>query len=85
MGVNFVYLKQFLFLINKDSHLKNVTYYEIEKIVSSFNSYMGFMKHYNTFKIRKKLILYIIKHSLGVYICFNKNYSKINKISYKIR
>ena len=40
---------------------------------------MGFMKHYNTFKIRKKLILYIIKHSLGFYICFNKNYSKINK------
>lgn len=72
-------LKQFLFFINKDFLLENVTNYEIEKIVSIFNSYMGFMKHYNTFKIRKKLILYIIKHSLGIYICFNKNYSKINK------
>ncbi len=36
---------------------KKLTRTELEKFQSSINSYLGIMKHYKTYKIRKKMLL----------------------------
>lgn len=50
----------------------------IEDFISSMNSYLGLMKHYKTYKIRKKFIKKYIKSWLP-HIVVSKNYYKINK------
>ena len=51
---------------------------EIEKFVSRVNSYLGFMKNYKTFKIRKKMLLYN-KYIIPFYKfgCTNIRFNKI--------
>lgn len=72
---------------------KDITIEEVNKLVASFNSYMGFLKHHATFKIRKKIITgnlikpFISKcyfdHNFSKMIPFQE-YSYYNKgISYK--
>lgn len=51
---------------------------DIEDFISSMNSYLGLMKHYKTYKIRKKFIKKYIKSWLP-HIVVGKNYYKINK------
>ena len=50
---------------------------KLESFVSSVNSYLGLMRHYKTYKIRKKFINTRIKKWLP-YIEIVKNYHKIN-------
>lgn len=50
---------------------------KLESFVSSVNSYLGLMRHYKTYKIRKKFINTRIKKWLP-YIEIGKNYHKIN-------
>lgn len=72
-------LKQFLYTFNKKYNISNITDHDIIKFISSFNSYMGFLKHYNTFNIRRKVIRNIIVSHMGNFIYSDGNFSKIIK------
>lgn len=50
---------------------------ELESFVSSVNSYLGLMRHYKSYKVRKKFILTEIDEWLP-YITIGKSYEKIN-------
>lgn len=71
--------------VNKQSSIFEkdvVTYKELEHFVSSINSYLGFMVHYNSFNIRKKILSHgkiINFYKFGVTNC---KHSKI-KIKHK--
>ena len=54
-----------------------ITYKELEHFVSSVNSYLGFMVHYNSFNIRKKILSH--NNMIGFYKfgCVNTRHSKI--------
>lgn len=49
-------LKYLLKKTSEDFKYKEMSIYDVNKLVASFNSYMGFLKHHATFKIRKKII-----------------------------
>lgn len=52
---------------------------KIDKFISSVNSYLGLMKYYKSYKVRKRFILTHMDRWLP-HITIGKNYQKINKI-----
>lgn len=50
----------------------------IDAFVSSVNSYLGLMKYYKSYKVRKKFILNNMDEWIP-HIVIGKNYQKINK------
>lgn len=61
-------------IISKYSEYKEEN---LEKFISSINSYLGLMRHYKSYKIRKRFIMNHIKEWLP-YITIGKNYQKLN-------
>lgn len=49
----------------------------LEKFVSSINSYLGLMRHYKSYKIRKGFIKKHIKDWIP-HVLIGKNYQKVN-------
>ena len=54
---------------------------DVEKMVASFNSYLGAMKHYNTYKLRQKIADSIMNSGLGRFVETDNNYEVIVPLS----
>lgn len=52
----------------------------LDNFVSSVNSYLGLMRHYKSYKIRKHFVLSKLGEWLS-YIVIGKDYKKINRLS----
>ena len=68
------------YFLNKTKQLFNnivVTKENVEKLMCSFNSYMGFLKHYSTYNIRKRLIESGLVSVFRKYIYFSVNLLKM--------
>jgi len=50
---------------------------DIKQFLSSINSYLGIMKHYNTYKLRKKILARNLSACFWNYFCVLDNYGKI--------
>ena len=61
------------------SNRKNIGIYDIRKFISSINSYLGFMRHYSSFNMRKSLIRHI-SYKWWDY-CYVPN--NLNKVCFK--
>lgn len=61
--------------------VKDLSKAEVAHFVSSFNSYLGFLRHHNTFKIRKKICNHKLMEPFLKICYFNENYTKM--IPYK--
>ncbi len=49
----------------------------LNNFIASVNSYLGIMKHYNTYKLRKKMLTQNLSEHSGNYICIEDNYGKV--------
>lgn len=47
------------------------------KLIASINSYLGIMIHYNTYKLRKKILTKNLSLHFGEYIYLESNYTKV--------
>ena len=62
---------------------KKLTRQELEKFISSMNSYLGIMKHYKTYKIRKKFLLEKLSGYFFNYVYISGGYGKlVAKVKY---
>lgn len=50
---------------------------DVNKLVASVNSYLGAMKHYSTFRLRREIVNTILSSGLSCYVCAEKDFSKI--------
>ena len=50
---------------------------DIRQFLSSINSYLGIMKHYNTYKLRKKILVRNLSACFWKYFCVSDNYDKL--------
>lgn len=50
---------------------------DIKQFLSSINSYLGIMKHYNTYKLRKKMLTQILSTNFKNYFYISDGYGKI--------
>lgn len=50
----------------------------IRQFLSSMNSYLGIMKIYNTYKLRKKMLTQILSENFKKYFSFSNNYAKFS-------
>ena len=50
---------------------------ELEQLISSMNSYLGIMKHYTTYKIRKRLLFEYLSAFWWNYVYVSGGYSKL--------
>jgi len=53
---------------------------DIKQFLSSINSYLGIMKHYNTYKLRKKILTQNLSAHFRNYLYISGDYGKIAKI-----
>ena len=68
-------------LIRKNKKLSRA---ELRQFQSSINSYLGIMKHYKTYKIRKKMLLKNVSAWVYNQVYISGGYSKlVNKIKYQ--
>ena len=65
--------------INKILETEQLKHNEINEIISSVNSYLGLFKHYNTFKLRKKIIINKLSRNIFRYCAVTVTYQKIVK------
>lgn len=61
--------------IEKDG---NVTLNDVKKFINSTNSYLGFLKHYKTYNIRKKLLISSLCKPWLEYLTIDSNYLKVS-------
>ena len=54
--------------------------HQIDNFISSVNSYLGLMRHYKSYKVRKKFILSNIDEWMP-HVTIGKSYQKINKVA----
>lgn len=52
----------------------------IKKFIAETNSYLGIMKHHNTYKLRKKMVMKNISNSWWSYVSLDINFNKIELI-----
>ncbi|MBM3257935.1 MAG: hypothetical protein FJZ05_01835, partial [Candidatus Nealsonbacteria bacterium] len=50
----------------------------IGQSLASMNSYLGIMKAYNTYKLRKKMLMQILSENFKKYFSFSSNYTKFS-------
>jgi len=50
----------------------------LRQFLSSMNSYLGIMKHYNAHKIRKKMLNQILSINFKNYFYFSSDYAKLS-------
>ena len=50
---------------------------DLEQFLASMNSYLGIMKHYNTYKLRKKMLRQNLSAYFWNYVYISNNYSKL--------
>ncbi len=62
------------FLSKKGGQLAKET---AKKILASVNSYLGMMRHYNSYKLRSKILEKFFLPNLGSYFCATFDYNKI--------
>lgn len=62
------------FLIEKQSKLIKG---DIKQFLSSMNSYLGIMKHYNTYKLRKKMLTQNLSSYFWDYVYTSTDYDKL--------
>jgi len=62
----------------------NLTKNDTEKFLASINSYLGLMKHYKTYKLRKKMLTENLSPHFWNYFSVSENYGKITTISQKL-
>ena len=70
-------LKQFLFNLNSTFEEDCINKETINRIVNTFNSYMGFMKHHKSYNIRRKIIYGQLLKLLYTKCYFNKRLTKM--------
>ena len=63
-------------LIEKQYHF---TGREVKQFLSSVNSYLGIMKHYNTYNLRKKMLTQNLSVHFWNYFYISNNYGRIAK------
>ena len=56
----------------------NITIQDLQYMVSCINSYLGLLKHYKTYNIRKKILSSQYMTALGNYIYVDKNLTKVS-------
>jgi len=71
-------LKQMLYNFSERLNFDDPDTNEVESFVSSFNSYMGFLKHYATFNIRKKVVLSKLMAPFYKIVYFNSSLTKMS-------
>ena len=69
-------LKHFIYTTHKKNNIHDINEYDVLKFISSFNSYFGFMKHHNTFNIRRKILKSNLMKPFMEKVYY-KNYNKI--------
>lgn len=62
----------------------NLTKNDTEKFLAGINSYLGLLKHYKTYKLRKKMLTKNISPHFWNYFSVSENYDKITIISQKL-
>lgn len=77
---NNFYKKTFLWKKFIDPLNQNLSDEYINRIVSIFNSYLGMLKHYNTYKLRAKILSRFLSELKINFIAANERCSKIKKI-----
>jgi hypothetical protein len=50
---------------------------DIKQFLSSINSYLGMMQHYNTYKLRKKMLIQNLSAYFWNYVYISNNYGKL--------
>ncbi|PLX21399.1 hypothetical protein C0584_02700 [Candidatus Parcubacteria bacterium] len=55
----------------------SLTEKEIKGFIACMNSYLGIMKHYQTFRLRKKMLTQAMSKKFKGYVVFDKKYSKL--------
>lgn len=63
------------YFLEKDG---NVTLNDVKKFINSTNSYLGFLKHYKTYNIRKKLLISSLCKPWLEYLTIDSNYLKVS-------
>ena len=58
---------------------KKLTKEEQDGFLSSMNSYLGIMKHYKTYKLRKKMLKENLSAYFWNYFYIGKNYAKLER------
>lgn len=53
---------------------------KVDDFISSVNSYLGLMRHYKSYKVRKKFVLNNMNEWMP-HIVIGKDYQKINKVA----
>jgi hypothetical protein len=56
---------------------RRLTKEALNKFLASVNSYLGIMVHYNTYKLRRKMLTESLSPRFGEYISFENNYAKL--------
>ena len=59
---------------------RGLTSQDIRQFLSSLNSYLGLMKHYNTYKLRKKMLVQNLSTHFRNYVYILNDYGKVAKI-----
>ena len=78
--VNMNIIRNFREAINRGNDLadeRRPTKEEMKKFISSINSYLGIMKHYKTYKKRRKLLTKFISQNWKKHVMFVSNFEKI--------
>lgn len=65
--------------VNKQLNMRKIDKQLIHTFISTMNSYMGLLKHCNTFRLRKKIFEEVLSDSWKQYIYSDANYIKYSK------
>jgi hypothetical protein len=55
----------------------NISKKDLDKFLSSENSYLGIIKHYNTYRLRKKIMTQGLSSSFLKYVSFSDDYNRV--------
>ena len=70
--------KRVKYFYDEFKNRQQITIKDLEYMVSCINSYLGLLKHYKTYNIRKKILSSQYMTALGQYIYVNKNLTKVS-------
>lgn len=75
-------INDYIVLIQEtQSQNRELTQSELNKVLSSVNSYLGLMKHFMTYKIRCKGIYKLLDAGYNKYFIYNKNRTKLIQLN----
>lgn len=73
-GECYAHLKYWRERLNAQGNLEQE---DVNRLIAGMNSYLGIMKHYNTYKLRRKIVHTLLSSGLGRFVKTNRDYTKI--------